>query len=135
MFSPSVCDTTIRCADASAFSGVTNEIQLYWDVWREAEVLASLNHPGIAAIYGIEEDEAEGTRALVLARASMPRSALRTSTSYAPESKDTVLDRGMSREIGAQAERVRTPIEFAEALKDADGPRGVEAGCTHESEA
>ena len=28
---------------------------------REAEVLASLNHPGIAAIYGIEE--AEGTRA------------------------------------------------------------------------
>ena len=31
---------------------------------REAEVLASLNHPGIAAIYGLEE--AEGTRALVL---------------------------------------------------------------------
>ena len=31
---------------------------------REAEVLASLNHPNIAAIYGIEE--AEGTRALVL---------------------------------------------------------------------
>ncbi len=29
---------------------------------REAQVLASLNHPGIAAIYGIEE--AEGTRAL-----------------------------------------------------------------------
>ena len=33
---------------------------------REARVLASLNHPGIAAIYGIEEDEAGGTRALVL---------------------------------------------------------------------
>ena len=31
---------------------------------REAQVLANLNHPGIAAIYGIEE--AEGTRALVL---------------------------------------------------------------------
>ena len=31
---------------------------------REAKVLASLNHPGIAAIYGLEE--AEGTRALVL---------------------------------------------------------------------
>ena len=31
---------------------------------REAQVLASLNHPGIAAIYGIEEQE--GTRALVL---------------------------------------------------------------------
>ncbi len=31
---------------------------------REAEVLASLNHPGIAVIYGLEE--AGGTRALVL---------------------------------------------------------------------
>ncbi|HIE94755.1 MAG TPA: hypothetical protein EYQ83_18545 [Acidobacteria bacterium] len=31
---------------------------------REAQVLASLNHPGIAAIYGVEESE--GPRALVL---------------------------------------------------------------------
>jgi eukaryotic-like serine/threonine-protein kinase len=31
---------------------------------REAQVRASLNHPGIASIHGIEE--AEGTRALVL---------------------------------------------------------------------
>ena len=31
---------------------------------REAQILASLNHPNIAAIYGIEEDD--GTRALVL---------------------------------------------------------------------
>ena len=31
---------------------------------REAQVLASLNHPGIAAIYGLEESE--GTKALVL---------------------------------------------------------------------
>ena len=33
---------------------------------REAQILASLNHPGIAAIYGIEKDEVEGRRALVL---------------------------------------------------------------------
>ena len=33
---------------------------------REAKVLASLNHPNIGHIYGFEEDEAEGTRALVL---------------------------------------------------------------------
>ena len=33
---------------------------------REAQILASLNQPNIAAIYGIEE--AEGTRALVLER-------------------------------------------------------------------
>ena len=33
---------------------------------REAQVLASLNHPGIAAIYGLEEDETDNTRALVL---------------------------------------------------------------------
>ena len=31
---------------------------------REAQVLASLNHPGIAAIHGLEESES--TRALVL---------------------------------------------------------------------
>ena len=33
---------------------------------REAQILASLNHPNITANYGIEE--AEGTRALVLER-------------------------------------------------------------------
>ena len=36
---------------------------------REAKVLASLDHPGIAAIYGI--GEAEGTRALVLELSSV----------------------------------------------------------------
>ncbi len=44
---------------------------------REAQVLASLNHPGIAAIYGIEE--AEGTRALVLELVEGPTLADRIS--------------------------------------------------------
>ena len=33
---------------------------------REAQVLASLNHPNIAQIHGTEEDKTDGTRALVL---------------------------------------------------------------------
>ncbi len=39
---------------------------------REAELLASLNHPNIASIYGLEE--AEGVRALVLELVEGPRS-------------------------------------------------------------
>ena len=39
---------------------------------REARVLASLNHPGIAAIYGVEESA--GMRALVLELVDVARS-------------------------------------------------------------
>ena len=42
---------------------------------REAQILASLNHPNIAAIYGIEE--ADGTRALVLELVEGPTLAVR----------------------------------------------------------
>ena len=42
---------------------------------REAQILASLNHPNIAAIYGIEE--ADGTRALVLELVDGPTLAVR----------------------------------------------------------
>ena len=49
---------------------------------REAKVLASLNHPGIAAIYGIEEDE--GTRALVLELVEGPTLADRISKGPIP---------------------------------------------------
>ena len=49
---------------------------------REAQVLASLNHPGIAAIYGIEE--ADETRALVLELVERPTLADRTAEGPIP---------------------------------------------------
>ena len=49
---------------------------------REAQILASLNHPNIAAIYGIEE--AEGTRALVLELVEGPTVADRISKGPIP---------------------------------------------------
>ena len=49
---------------------------------REAQILASLNHPNIAAIYGIEE--AEGTRALVLELVEGPTLADRISKGPIP---------------------------------------------------
>ena len=49
---------------------------------REAQILASLNHPNIAAIYGIEE--AEGTRALVLELVEGPTLADRISKGAVP---------------------------------------------------
>ena len=52
----------------------------------------------------------------------------------ATESNDTVLDWRMSRQIGAQTERVGSPIECAKALKHADRPSGVEAARAHEQE-
>ena len=49
---------------------------------REAQILASLNHPNIAAIYGIEE--ADGTRALVLELVEGPTLADRISKGPIP---------------------------------------------------
>ena len=49
---------------------------------REAQILASLNHPNIAAIFGIEE--AEGTRALVLELVEGPTLADRISKGPIP---------------------------------------------------
>ena len=49
---------------------------------REAQVLASLNHPGIAAIYGIEEED--NTRALVLELVEGPTLADRISKGPIP---------------------------------------------------
>ena len=49
---------------------------------REAQILASLNHPNIAAIYGIEESE--GTRALILELVEGPTLADRISKGPIP---------------------------------------------------
>ena len=49
---------------------------------REAQVLASLNHPGIAAIYGIEEQD--DTRAMVLELVEGPTLADRISKGPIP---------------------------------------------------
>src|SRR2546427_2493661 len=43
---------------------LTNDADYMARFTREAQVLASLNHPNIAAIYGLEESE--GVRALVM---------------------------------------------------------------------
>ena len=51
---------------------------------REAQILASLNHPNIAAIHGIEEDEVEGRRALVLELVEGPTLADRISKGPIP---------------------------------------------------
>ena len=74
---------------------------------REAQVLASLNHPGIAAIYGLEESD--GTRALVLELVEGPTLADRIAQGAIP------LDEAL-------------PIarQIAEALEAAD-----EAGVIH----
>ncbi len=53
---------------------------------REAHVLASLNHPGIAAIYGIEESD--DTRALVLELVEGPTLADRISKGPIPTGDD-----------------------------------------------
>jgi Tol biopolymer transport system component len=53
-------------------------------VRREAQLLASLNHPGIAAIYGIEEDAESGAPALVMEMVEGPTLADRIATGPLP---------------------------------------------------
>jgi len=51
------------------------------------------------------------------------------------EATDTVLDRGMRREIRAETERAGCALERFQPLKQSARGSGVEAGCPHEPQA
>ena len=59
---------------------------------REAKVLASLNHPNIAAIYGLEESN--GVRALVMELVEGPTLAERIGTAQTPRPEPSPRERG-----------------------------------------
>ena len=64
---------------------------------REAEVLASLNHPNIAAIHGLEESE--GTRALVLELVEEPTLADRISRGPIPPGRSAANSQALVRRL------------------------------------
>ena len=68
---------------------------------REAQVLASLNHPNIAQIYGIEE--AGGTRALVLELVEGPTLADRIAAGPIPLDETLPIARPDCRGVGSRA--------------------------------
>ena len=69
---------------------------------REAKVLASLNHPGIAAIYGLEE--ADGTRALVLELVEGPTLADRIAKGPIPLDEALVIAKQIAEALEAAHE-------------------------------
>ena len=88
---------------------------------REAQVLASLNHPNIAAIYGIEE--AEGTRALVLELVEGPTLAERIAHGPIPVDDALPIARQMAEALEAAHERgvVHRDLKPANVKVKADG--------------
>ena len=83
---------------------------------REAQILASLNHPNIAAIFGIEE--AEGTRALVLELVEGPTLADRIAKGPIP--------------LGEALPIAKQIAEALEAAHEA-GCRSCSSACSSES--
>jgi len=70
---------------------------------REAEVLASLNHPNIAAIYGLEE--ADGVKALVMELVEGPTLADRIAQGAMPVDEALPIARQMAEALEAAHER------------------------------
>ena len=69
---------------------------------REAQVLASLNHPGIAAIYGIEEQD--DTRALVLELVEGPTLADRIKQGPIPVDEALPIAKQIAEALAARGE-------------------------------
>ena len=74
---------------------------------REAQVLASLNHPGIAAIYGLEE--ADSTRALVLELVEGPTLADRIAQGPIPIDEALPIAKQIAGALGSRARAGRDP--------------------------
>src|SRR5579863_10158154 len=70
---------------------------------REAKVMASLNHPNIAAIYGIEESN--GTRALVMELVEGPTLAERIARGAIPPEEALGMAQQMADALGAAHEK------------------------------
>ena len=74
---------------------------------REAQILASLNHPNIAAIYGIED--AEGMRALVLELVEGPTLADRISKGPIPLDEALPIAKQIAKALEAAHEQGEVP--------------------------
>ena len=108
---------------------------------REAQVLASLNHPGIAAIYGIEEQD--GTRALVLELVEGPTLADRISKGPIPLDEALPIAKQIAEALNLEAAHEAGVIQRLEArqhqgagrrdrqslgLRVGEGPRSQSGG-------
>ena len=90
---------------------------------REAQILASLNQPNIAAIHGIEEDEVEGRRALVLELVEGPTLADRIAQGPIPIDEALPIARQIAEALEAAHEQgvIHRDLKPANVKVKADG--------------